>query len=169
MADLDFPKVIAAAAASPLGVLSLLVLLLTLIALTFFRTSGDKVKLAVFGGVLLAFVGFGAAMLLQSGKAPAPDAPSPTPGALSGTWASDDGYTFAFTQNGTAIAYTAYHNGAKAGTGQGTLASGTLRYSFATPDDSGTCTATLAPDARSAAGTCQSGNDRWPLAITRQD
>lgn len=71
MDNLLDPEVISAASSSNLGILSLMILVLGVIALAFFRNAPDGIKFAIFillfGGVL----GFGAAIVKE---APEPDA-----------------------------------------------------------------------------------------------
>lgn len=192
MGNLDFPKVIAAAAVSPLGVLSLLVLVIAMIALSFFRRSGDSVKLVVFGGLLLSAVGFGAATMMAGQSAardtPKPDnstAPetAPTPASLlasspnagasmTGLWSSGDGFSFRFTQTGQSIAYDTIENGAKTGSGKGRIEGQHVswHYTVDASGQSGDCTGTLSSDARAVIGQCASGGDKpWDLSIRRQD
>ena len=76
MRSVDFPGIIAAAAVSTLGVLSLIVLGVGLLAWAFFKGSGEGVKIGVFASILIAAVGFGAATIRESrayggGEAPA--------------------------------------------------------------------------------------------------
>lgn len=183
MGNLDFPKVIAAAAVSPLGVLSLLVLVIAMIALSFFRRSGDSVKLVVFGGLLLSAVGFGAATMMagqsSASDAPKPDAPqplaAPSPAAaasMTGLWSSGDGFSFRFTQTGQSIAYDTIENGAKTGSGKGRIEGQHVswHYTVDASGQSGDCSGTLSGDARTVTGQCASSDDKpWDLNIRRQD
>ncbi|NOW47234.1 hypothetical protein FHW96_003412 [Novosphingobium sp. SG751A] len=190
MGNLDFPKVIAAAAVSPLGVLSLLVLVIAMIALSFFRRSGDSVKLVVFGGLLLSAVGFGTATMM-AGQSSASDAPKPdhtsapetpptaqpllppspalssalssgTAASMTGLWSSGDGFTFRFTQTGQSIAYDTIENGAKTGSGKGRIEGRHVTWHYIVDADgqSGDCSGTLSSDARMVTGQCASGSDK---------
>lgn len=197
MGNLDFPKVIAAAAVSPLGVLSLLVLVIAMIALSFFRRSGDSIKLVVFGGLLLSAVGFGAATMMAgqsaANDAPKPDhstatetalaaqpllSPSPDVGAsanapsMTGLWSSGDGFTFRFTQSGRSIAYDTIENGARTGSGKGRIEGRHVswHYTVDASGQSGDCSGTLSGDGRKVTGQCASGDDKpWDLSISKQD
>lgn len=93
MDQVDFAKIISAAAGSTLGVLSLIIVAVGVLAFYFFKGSGDRVKLAVWLTMLLAAVMFAAAVVNQRppqrddgpkpGPAPTPDAaPSVAPTAL---------------------------------------------------------------------------------------
>jgi hypothetical protein len=107
MGSFDFPKIIAAAATSILGVLSLIVLAVCLLAYGFFKQSGDRVKLGVFALMLVAAVGFGVSVLQET---PAPStasaAPTPTtaPPATAANPASSSGATPASVDTGPAVA-----------------------------------------------------------------
>jgi Na+-transporting methylmalonyl-CoA/oxaloacetate decarboxylase gamma subunit len=68
--------VISAAAASPLGILALLVLVMSGLATAFFRDAGVRVRVLVFLIMLAAVVLFGGAVLRQGHT---PDAPRPQP------------------------------------------------------------------------------------------
>jgi len=52
----EVPKIIAAAAKSPLGVLALIILVLAVLAVIFFKTANDNVRVSIF---VLMFFGFG--------------------------------------------------------------------------------------------------------------
>lgn len=199
MGNLDFPKVIAAAAVSPLGVLSLLVLLMAMIALSFFRRSGDSVKLAVFGGMLLSVVGFGAATMMagqSSASRVPPETPSETASAglavaspsaqplaniqqsaapsasMSGLWSSGDDFSFRFIQTGQSLAYDTIEKGAKTGSGQGRIEGNHVAWHYVVnaSGESGDCSGTLSPNGRAVTGQCASGDSKpWDLAIRKLD
>ncbi|MEO6093308.1 MAG: hypothetical protein ABIT04_01705 [Novosphingobium sp.] len=78
MNSVDFPGVIQAAAGSPLGVLSLIILAVALIAWAFFKGSDDRVKLGVFAAILLAAIVFGFATMREGNSAEA-DLAKPLP------------------------------------------------------------------------------------------
>ncbi|CAN7422200.1 hypothetical protein LJR225_002732 [Phenylobacterium sp. LjRoot225] len=159
MSSFDFPKIIAAAAASTLGVLSLVILAVALLAYGFFKGSGDKVKVGVFAAMLVAAVGFGVSVLRQSQTASAASPPpvavasagnttappaatasiappaTSTPAAtskhdISGTWRDDDGFTYAFKVAGDRFSYEQLQNGFHAGSGEGTIDGRHLSYAY---------------------------------------
>jgi len=177
MASIDFPRLIAAAAASTLGVLSLVVLAIALIAWSFFRRSDDRTKLLVFGGILVSGIGFGTATLIESGHTSAqptpsqatPSQPSPPAADITGGWQDTDGFTYHFTRDGAAIAYIQYHANQRVGAGEGTIEGNALTYSFQDEKggSSGNCTATVAPNGRAISGTCTRGGTNWPFTIIR--
>ncbi|WJS98607.1 hypothetical protein [Novosphingobium humi] len=196
MGNLDFPKVIAAAAVSPLGVLSLLVLVIAMIALSFFRRSGDSIKLVVFGGLLLSAVGFGAATMMagqsSAANAPKPDhtpapenaptaqpllpsSPAPSPGAaasMTGLWSSGDGFSFRFAQTGQTLTYDTIENGARTGSGKGRIEGRHVAWHYVVDADgqSGDCLGTLSGDGRMVTGQCASGGGKpWDLNLRKQD
>jgi hypothetical protein len=58
----NLPQIISAAAQSPLGILALLSLALSVLAYFFFAQASEKVKVGIFGMLFVGVVGFGAAM-----------------------------------------------------------------------------------------------------------
>lgn len=86
MRSIDVAEVISAAAASTLGVLSLIVLAVSFVGFNFFKRSSDGVKIGVWAVMLLAAVGFGFAVVRQ-GKAVAGQEP-PDPVRASPTLAA---------------------------------------------------------------------------------
>ena len=68
-------EIIKAAAASPLGILSLMCLIVAVVALAFFRKAPMNVRLGVFALLLLGVAGFAYA-LLAGRSAPSPQAPT---------------------------------------------------------------------------------------------
>jgi hypothetical protein len=64
------PELIRAAASSPLGVLSLMVLLITVIAIIFFRNTSEKMRLIAFVFLFAGVVGFGIAIIGQESESP---------------------------------------------------------------------------------------------------
>ena len=91
MGQIDFGKIISAAAVSTLGVLSLIIVALGVIAFFFFKGSPEKVKLSVWWTMLVAGGLFAAAVVKQSdpqeraGPDPRPtEAPAPVPTRGSG-------------------------------------------------------------------------------------
>jgi hypothetical protein len=133
MTGIAWDKIIGAAAQSTLGILSLGIILVGVLAYLFFGKSDDRVKLWVFGGVLLAVIGLGISILRESQiagvhpsdgpTAPAspdetaapeqPATPTPTPAAdqstaapdVSGLWKDTDGFTYKFSVSGNKISY----------------------------------------------------------------
>jgi hypothetical protein len=80
MGQVDFGKIISAAAVSTLGVLSLIIVALGVIAFFFFKGSPEKVKLSVWWTMVLAGGLFAGAVVSQSGpKGPEQPEPRPTP------------------------------------------------------------------------------------------
>lgn len=102
MGQIDVAKVITAAAASTLGVLSLIILAVAFTGFHFFKRSGDGVKVGVWAAMLLAAIGFGLAVVRQGGeqaraeKTPAAERStpasneSPIPQAMDGSAAEPD-------------------------------------------------------------------------------
>jgi len=80
------PGVIIAAAASPLGVLALLILVLSGIATAFFRDSGILVRLGIFAVMFGAVVAFGIVVMLHQGQGAATPVASGRPVPASGIW-----------------------------------------------------------------------------------
>ena len=68
------PELIKAAAGSPLGVLSLMVLVVSSIALAFFRDADPKIRLTVFILIFAGAAAFAAAVMMQK--------PTPVPGPV---------------------------------------------------------------------------------------
>ncbi len=68
MGQIDFAKIISAAAVSTLGVLALIVVALGVIAYFFFKGSPEKVKLSVWLTMVLAGGMFAAAFINQAGR-----------------------------------------------------------------------------------------------------
>jgi hypothetical protein len=83
-AQVPWDRIISAAAASTLGIVSLALLIVAVVAVLLFRGSGDRTRLIVFGAVVaMALVGLAVAVLRERGDAApvgvAPDlAPSAT-------------------------------------------------------------------------------------------
>lgn len=75
MGQVDFGKIISAAAVSTLGVLSLIIVALGVIAFFFFKGSPEKVKLSVWWTMVLAGGLFAAAVVKQT----EPERPRPVP------------------------------------------------------------------------------------------
>ena len=75
------PEVIRAAASSPLGILALMVLVLSSLALAFFKDADPKIRLCVFVLLFAGAAAFAAAVLVQKPKpTPVPiPVPVPTP------------------------------------------------------------------------------------------
>jgi hypothetical protein len=75
------PELIRAAASSPLGVLSLMCILIAVIAIIFFRNSSENIRLIAFVFMLAGVVGFGISISTQQPESPSPAVLSPlTPG-----------------------------------------------------------------------------------------
>jgi hypothetical protein len=134
MGGIAWDKIIGAAAQSTLGILSLGIILVGVLAYPFFGKSDDRVKLWVFGGILLAVIGLGISILRESqiaGGHPSTD-PSPTTGPseaaadataspivaassapeqaatapdVSGIWKDNDGFTYKFSVSGEHVSY----------------------------------------------------------------
>lgn len=68
MDNLLNPEVISAASSSSLGILSLMILVLGIIALAFFRNATDGIKFAIFILLFGGVVGFGAAIVKEAPK-----------------------------------------------------------------------------------------------------
>jgi hypothetical protein len=197
MQSVNWAAIISAAAGSRLGVLSLIVLAVALIGWSFFNRSDDRVKLWVFGAILVASVGFGAATIRESQAST--DAPHPAGGtgavvdniaataapanmppgsapppaeSIAGLWRDDDGFTYHFHRSGNRIRYTQVQvsDGAEVGSGAGTISGRTLQYHYVDGAGAGgRCVATLAPRGDTISGTCTSGVHSWPFAIVRAD
>lgn len=76
---MDFGKIISAAAVSTLGVLSLIVVAVGLLAFHFFKGSPEKIKLTVWLTALVAGVMFAAAFIAQADNVKPGPAPTDTP------------------------------------------------------------------------------------------
>jgi hypothetical protein len=84
MSDLsaNLPQIISAAAQSPLGILALLSLALSVLAYFFFANASEKVKVGIFGMLFVGVAGFGAAMFTSpSAEAMAGDTTDTAPEA----------------------------------------------------------------------------------------
>jgi hypothetical protein len=66
MTDLfkNFPEIIKVAAQNPLGIAALIILVVTVIAITFFRKAKEKARLAIFTSIIVGFLGFGLAIFI---------------------------------------------------------------------------------------------------------
>ena len=87
MEQVDFGRIISAAAVSTLGVLSLIIVALGVIAFFFFKGSPEKIKLSVWWTMVLGGGLFAAAVVRQSeSKEPGPvPAPTQTPAPIDTT------------------------------------------------------------------------------------
>jgi hypothetical protein len=159
MGSFDFPKIIAAAATSTLGVLSLVILTIAVLAYFFFHGSGDRVKLGVFAAMFVAAVGFGLATLRQTGTTAPPAKPAPPPATaqaappptgqieaasteaapaktaavqdITGTWRDEDGgFTYRVVADGSHFRYEALSQGVHAGSGEGVMDGRLLQYAY---------------------------------------
>lgn len=197
MGAVDYPGVIEAAAQSTLGVLSLVVLVLALLAWGFFRGSGESVKLVVFGAILLAGIGFGIAVLQADRGAPigegseaamAESAASSDPGptvepaparALSppdrglqstGNWTDALGYTYEIDLDGNGFEFRQLSGGRQVGGGTGSIEGRRVLYRFANTllGVQGLCEGTVAPDGMAIDSVCSDGATTWNYRIWRQ-
>ncbi len=136
MSGIAWDKIIGAAAQSTLGILSLGIILIGVLAYLFFGKSDDRVKLWVFAGIFLAVVGLGVSILRESqdpavhpvagptasatpsetaspGPATttsaAPTGEAPRPAAdVSGKWTDTDGFTYDFSVSGARVSYSQF-------------------------------------------------------------
>ena len=65
--EVNWGDVIRAASENPLGLVALVVLVLAVVAVLFFRGAGNAVKLSVFGMLAVSFVGLAAVVLHERG------------------------------------------------------------------------------------------------------
>jgi len=88
---------------------------------------------------------------------------------VSGWWHDEEGNRFDFKQHGTRYEFVQSAGDTQVGTGQGAVSGRTLNHKFHVDDfGDGTCTASLAADARSITGRCQSpGRSPWQFTVTR--
>jgi len=75
----NFPEIIKEAAQNPLGIAALIILVVSVIAITFFRKAGEKARLAIFTSIIVGFLGFGLAILFIVGNKSSPPPPISTP------------------------------------------------------------------------------------------
>jgi hypothetical protein len=199
MDGIAWDKIIGAAAQSTLGILSLGIILVGVLAYLFFGKSDDRVKLWVFAAILIAVILLGVAILRESRSAekPGPEAgPSPTvaasasalpplgpqqaaagaapaetPASIAGTWRDDprDGFEFVVTTTGDRFTYTQTQSGVPAGRGEGTIAGRKLTYTFEAPDDAGRCSAQVDTAGTTMTGFCQDAARRWSVRFVRTD
>ena len=159
MGSVDFPAVISAAATSSLGVLSLIVLVISLLAYGFFRNAGETARLIVFAPLLLAAVAFGVSVMRESGRAqnaaakqvatepasgasaahepavaaaesPSSPASAASSASVAGNWRDDEGFTYRLTTEGDHVRYRQFLDGRPVGSAEGTIAGHTLTYRY---------------------------------------
>jgi hypothetical protein len=75
----SLPEIIKEAAASPLGILALMIIGLAILAFFFFRGAAEKIKVVIFVMLFFGVVAFGAVVVSKVIFPPAPAPPSPTP------------------------------------------------------------------------------------------
>ena len=73
------PKIIAEAAQSGLGILALVILVLAVLAIVFFKPASDNMKLGVFAALFVAFVGLSLVAIYQKAEVAAAS-PDGSPG-----------------------------------------------------------------------------------------
>ncbi|WP_347303097.1 hypothetical protein V5740_00235 [Croceibacterium sp. TMG7-5b_MA50] len=97
-AQMPWDRIIAAAASSPLGVVSLVTLVAGFVAVLLFRDAGERTRLLVFGALVLGLAGVVGAVLrerseavpIHAGPDDGPtDTPTDTPDTLADTGADD--------------------------------------------------------------------------------
>jgi len=81
----SLPAIIAAAAKSTLGILALMVILLSALAFVFFRQASEKVRIAVFAGLLGGVVCFGFATTNVQPSKPVVSLKDARPQVIAGT------------------------------------------------------------------------------------
>jgi hypothetical protein len=89
-AQVPWDRIISAAAASTLGIVSLALLIVAVVAVLLFKGSGDRTRLIVFGAVVaMALVGLAVAVLRERGDAAATTGAGPVVAASAGATPSE--------------------------------------------------------------------------------
>ena len=87
-----------------------------------------------------------------------------------GSYHDTEGYTYEISQQGNAMAFRQFMNGALVGQGQGLIEGRAMRYGFiGSNGDSGQCVAQLSESGREISGRCQSAGNgvSWPFVVSR--
>jgi hypothetical protein len=84
----NFPEIIKEAAQNPLGIAALIILVVSVIAISFFSKASEKTRIIVFICIIIGFLGFGLAIYLKSrdmriASIPKPTSPPSAPYAVS--------------------------------------------------------------------------------------
>ena len=86
---------------------------------------------------------------------------------ISGYWHDDDGYQYAFKQDGDSYSYQQLRKGRVEGSGAGHLHGRALQHDFSTANGGGSCEGIVSEDASMVSGTCGEGANRWPFSLQR--
>lgn len=86
---------------------------------------------------------------------------------ITGAWRDTDGFAYLIEQQDAAFRYGQFANGVAVGGGEGHIQGRLLNYRFSGAGGQGTCSAQVAADGGSIAGTCRMGAESWPFHVTR--